>query len=72
MRHDQFTLKAQAAKAFLAMQGYDPAFGARPLKRTIQRHLQDPLATELLEGALVGNHRVVVDRIGERLACCAK
>ncbi len=37
------------AKAFLAHEGYDPAFGARPLKRTIQRRLQDPLALRLLE-----------------------
>ena len=39
-----------AAKAILAREGYDPTFGARPLKRTIQRLLQDPLARRLLEG----------------------
>ena len=38
------------AKAFLAHEGYDPAFGARPLKRAIQRHLQNPLAMAVLGG----------------------
>jgi len=39
-----------AAKKFLAKEGYDPQFGARPLKRTIQEELLDPLATKLLSG----------------------
>jgi ATP-dependent Clp protease ATP-binding subunit ClpB len=38
------------AKRYLAQEGYDPVFGARPLKRVIQRELQDPLAKEMLEG----------------------
>ncbi|TXH95773.1 MAG: AAA family ATPase, partial [Pseudorhodobacter sp.] len=38
------------AKAWLADEGYDPVFGARPLKRVIQRHLQDPLAEMILAG----------------------
>ena len=40
------------ARDFLADKGYDPVFGARPLKRAIQRYLQDPLAMDLLEGGL--------------------
>jgi ATP-dependent Clp protease ATP-binding subunit ClpB len=39
-----------AARSFLADRGYDPVYGARPLKRAIQRYLQDPLAMALLEG----------------------
>ena len=39
------------ARTFLAEQGYDPVYGARPLKRTIQRELQNPIALQLLEGA---------------------
>jgi ATP-dependent Clp protease ATP-binding subunit ClpB len=39
-----------AAKKLLASEGYDPQFGARPLKRAIQEHLLDPLATKLLAG----------------------
>jgi ATP-dependent Clp protease ATP-binding subunit ClpB len=37
-------------KEYIALQGYDPAYGARPLKRVIQRLIQDPLALMLLEG----------------------
>ena len=48
---------SEAAKAFLADAGWDPIFGARPLKRAIQRELQDPLALAILEGAVQeGDH----------------
>jgi len=60
------------AKAFLARQGYDPDYGARPLKRAIQRHLQDPLATKLLEGEFVEGGELVVDAAGEGLAFTRK
>jgi len=50
-----------AAKRRLAESGYDPAFGARPLKRTIQRLIQDPLALVLLEGRFVPGDTVEVD-----------
>jgi ATP-dependent Clp protease ATP-binding subunit ClpC len=40
----------KAAKEFLAEKGYDPAFGARPLRRALQRFLEDPIAEELLKG----------------------
>jgi ATP-dependent Clp protease ATP-binding subunit ClpB len=40
------------AKTWLANTGYDPVYGARPLKRVIQRQLQNPLASMLLSGAL--------------------
>jgi len=53
-----------AAKDFLAETGYDPAFGARPLRRAIQRHVQDPLASQLLDGALDTEAGVLVD-VGE-------
>ncbi|HUS71333.1 MAG TPA: ATP-dependent chaperone ClpB [Anaerolineae bacterium] len=41
---------SEEAKRYLAQEGFDPVFGARPLKRVIQRQLQDPLAREMLEG----------------------
>ena len=41
------------AKAWLADEGYDPVFGARPLKRVIQRQLQDPLSEMLLAGEIL-------------------
>ncbi len=55
------------AREILATEGYDPAFGARPLKRAIQRLLQNPLAMAVLEGRFVeGDHIVVgVDQKGE-------
>jgi ATP-dependent Clp protease ATP-binding subunit ClpB len=41
---------SEAAKAHLAQAGWDPTYGARPLKRAIQRELQDPLALKILQG----------------------
>jgi ATP-dependent Clp protease ATP-binding subunit ClpB len=49
-----------AAKRWLANAGYDPVFGARPLKRVIQRELQNPLAAQILEGRIQEGDRVVV------------
>ncbi len=50
-----------AARDFLAQQGYDPHFGARPLKRLIQRKVQDPIATKLLEGEFTDGQTIGVD-----------
>ncbi len=50
-----------AARDWLADEGYDPAFGARPLKRLIQRRIQDPLALKLLAGEIHGGDAVRVD-----------
>ncbi|HET7791462.1 MAG TPA: ATP-dependent chaperone ClpB [Gemmatimonadales bacterium] len=51
-----------AAKQLLAAEGYDPVYGARPLKRAVQRLLQNPLALAVLEGKYVEGDRVRVDR----------
>jgi ATP-dependent Clp protease ATP-binding subunit ClpB len=50
-----------AAKDFIVSEGYDPMYGARPLKRTIQRRVLDPLAMRVLEGNVHEGDRVVVD-----------
>ena len=50
-----------AAKSVLAEDGYDPAFGARPLKRSIQRLVQDPLAKRILSGEFPEGSTVEVD-----------
>ena len=50
-----------AAKAWLARRGYDPVFGARPLKRLMQREISDPLALALLEGRYTDGDTVTVD-----------
>jgi len=49
------------AKHVLAEEGYDPAFGARPLKRSIQRLIQNPLAMAVLDGKFNDGDTVVVD-----------
>ncbi|HVZ49182.1 MAG TPA: type VI secretion system ATPase TssH, partial [Gemmatimonadaceae bacterium] len=46
------------ARALLANEGYDPAFGARPLKRTIQRLVQNPLALAVLDGRFAPGDRI--------------
>jgi len=55
------------AKAFIAAQGYDPVYGARPLKRVIQRLLQNPIALELLEGNFHEGDTIRVERDGDAL-----
>jgi ATP-dependent Clp protease ATP-binding subunit ClpB len=55
------------AKALLADKGYDPVYGARPLKRTIQRLIQDPLAVKILEGEFKDGDRIKVDSHGEEM-----
>lgn len=58
---------SEQAVDLLAEQGYNPAFGARPLKRAIQRLIQDPLAKAILEGRFRPGDRIYVDREGDRL-----
>ncbi|HSO27709.1 MAG TPA: ATP-dependent chaperone ClpB [Anaerolineales bacterium] len=58
-----FTLEtSEAAREYLADVGYDPDFGARPLKRAIQRELQDPLALKLLSGEFRPGDTIQVER----------
>ena len=52
---------SEAAKHALFTSGYDPAYGARPLKRAIQRMIQDPLAMKILDGEVLHGDHVVVD-----------
>jgi ATP-dependent Clp protease ATP-binding subunit ClpB len=55
-----------AAGELLLREGYDPAYGARPLRRTIQRLIQDPLAMQILEGKVLPGDHVRVDRDGQK------
>ena len=59
---------SDAAKDFLVAEGYDPVYGARPLKRTLQRRLLDPLARRVLEGAFREGDTVAVDVSGDELS----
>jgi ATP-dependent Clp protease ATP-binding subunit ClpC len=58
---------AQEVKDFLIEKGFDPVFGARPLKRTIQRFLEDPLASEIISKKFKENSKVKVSRKNEEL-----
>ena len=55
------------ARDFLAEAGYDPTYGARPLKRAIQQHVQDPLALALLEGKFQRGDTIVADVEDEKM-----
>ena len=54
-----------AAREWLALDGFDPAYGARPLRRLVQREIGDQLARALLSGQVHDGDVVVVDRAGE-------
>ncbi len=57
-----------AAREWLGRVGYDPVYGARPLRRAVQRHLQDPLAEEILRGNVKDGSTVTVDEGDGKLA----
>ncbi len=55
----------QEAKDFLIRKGYNPDFGARPLRRAISTYMEDPLSEALLTGEFQGKHRILVKKVGE-------
>ncbi|MEY4635582.1 MAG: Chaperone protein ClpB 1 [Acidobacteriota bacterium] len=59
---------SDAAKDFLVREGYDPVYGARPLKRALQRLLLDPLALRVLDGEFRDGDTVVVDHAADKLS----
>jgi len=59
---------SDAAKDFLVREGYDPVYGARPLKRALQRLLLDPLALRVLDGEFRDGDTVVVDQVGDQIS----
>jgi ATP-dependent Clp protease ATP-binding subunit ClpC len=59
--HGLEVVLTDAAKQWLAEQGYDPQFGARPLRRVIQRCVESPLSIDLLRGLYVGGAKILVD-----------
>ncbi|HET7270808.1 MAG TPA: AAA family ATPase [Rubrobacter sp.] len=61
-----------AAKEFLAEEGYDPKFGGRPLARAIRRHVENPLSSRIIGGEFGPGDTVVVDRAEEGLTFQAK
>ena len=63
---------SEPAKDFLVREGYDPIYGARPLKRALQRRLLDPLARQVLDGAVSDGDAVLVDVKGDGLSFAKK
>lgn len=59
---------SDGAKDFIAAEGYDPAYGARPLKRVMQKHLENSLATEILQGRFADCNQVLVDFVDGRFS----
>ena len=59
---------SDAAKRYLSEKGYDPIYGARPLKRLIQREIENELALKLLDGTFVDGDEIVVDATAEGLS----
>lgn len=57
-----------SARLWLAERGYDPIYGARPLKRVIQKELQDPLARLLLEGRIHDGETIQIERDADTLS----
>jgi ATP-dependent Clp protease ATP-binding subunit ClpB len=58
---------SDSARDLIARQGYDPIYGARPLKRVIQRQIENPLALEILEGKILGGTKISAEPDGERI-----
>ena len=65
---DILLILEESAKEFLIEKGYDPLYGARPMRRAVERHLEDPLAEELLRGNIKTHENIHVKRDGEKLA----
>ncbi|MEO9248634.1 ATP-dependent chaperone ClpB [Citricoccus nitrophenolicus] len=62
----------EAAREWLALTGFDPAYGARPLRRLVQREIGDQLARALLSGSIADGDTVLVDRAEDRLSVTRK
>jgi ATP-dependent Clp protease ATP-binding subunit ClpA len=63
--HGLQVILTEAARRWLAEEGYDPSFGARPLKRVLQKQVESPLAVRLLRGEFRAGDVIVVD-VGEQ------
>jgi len=60
------------AKEFLAEEGYDPKFGARPLARAIRRHIENPLSSRIIGGEFSPGDTILIDRVADGLTFVPK
>jgi ATP-dependent Clp protease ATP-binding subunit ClpB len=68
LKERQITIElTDKAKDLIVAEGYDPAFGARPLKRVIQHKIADPLASDILLGKVESGDHVLVDALADAL-----
>ncbi|MCX8157848.1 MAG: ATP-dependent Clp protease ATP-binding subunit [Verrucomicrobiae bacterium] len=68
LKHRNFTLRLdEKAKDFLVEKGYDPQYGARPMRRAVERYLEDPLAEEILKGSFHDGEPILVTVEGDKL-----
>ena len=66
MERQGYTFKFnKATKEFLAKEGYDPAYGARPIKRAIQKYVEDAVADAILDGILKEGNSYTVSKVKE-------
>jgi ATP-dependent Clp protease ATP-binding subunit ClpB len=65
-RHMELILSDEA-KAFIGRKGFDPVYGARPLKRAIQKYIENPLAADILKGAITDGTRIFGELEGEEI-----
>jgi ATP-dependent Clp protease ATP-binding subunit ClpC len=62
----------EAAKSWLAKVGFDPIYGARPLRRAVERYVENPLSAKILRGEFKGGDTVTVDLVDENLTFATK
>jgi len=61
-----------SAKSWLARVGFDPIYGARPLRRAVERYVENPLSNKVLSGEFKEGDRVIVDVVDDALTFTAK
>ena len=73
LKHKNIRLELDTrAKEFLAEKGYDPMYGARPMRRAVERYMEDPLAEEIIRGSLHDNEPILVSVDQDKLVFTQK
>ena len=67
MKTFELRITPDKAREFLINKGFDPQYGARPMRRAVERYLEDPLAEEILRGTLIAEGDVLVSADADKL-----